>query len=186
MAGVIYLHRSGTENLVYIGQTMRFEDRWDEHVLAAFIGSTTPFHQAIRRLGPSDFSCEILAEAKTREELNLLEKRFIAYYDATDPAKGYNVMVGGTSSRTLRPEEAAVPKGMPLEQGLPLYNCYGEFIGKIRVQHALQMHGVFLQVRARGTGRRRHFTSAKLYARRTWRWEPKTSDGFIVMQLVRA
>ena len=115
----------------------------------------------------------------------MLERRFIACYDSTDPQKGYNVMVGGTSSGTLRPEEAAVSKGMPIEQALPLYNCYGEFIGKICVQHALQMHGVFLQVRARGTGRRRHFTSAKLYARKTWRWEPRVSDGFVVMQLVR-
>jgi hypothetical protein len=184
VTGVIYLHRSKTENLVYIGQTMRIEDRWDEHVLAAFIGSTTRFHQAIRRLGPSDFSVEHLACAGTREELHQLESYYIAHYDSTNPAKGYNMNLGGRSQpRTAT--EAIMPREVANERNIPLFSVYGEFIGKIRIEHALQMHGTFLTLRARGTGRRRHFTSAKLYARKAWRWEPRNSGGFTVMQLIR-
>jgi hypothetical protein len=39
-------------------------------------------------------------------------------------------------------------------------------------------------VRARGTGRRRHFTSAKMYARVSQWWEPRNSGGYVVLELV--
>ena len=192
MTGVIYLHRSKTESLVYIGQTMYFEERWEQHVLAAFIGSTTRFHQAIRRLGPSDFSCEILARANSRDELNGLEKFYIAEYRAMEPKHGYNIRTGGSSNAPVTPEEATVSIDQKSLQGeaafrqlLPLYNCYGERLGDIRIRDALEMHGTFLQLRAKGTGRRRRFVSAKLYARRSWHWAVKPSDGFSVLQLIR-
>ena len=67
---------------------------------------------------------------------------------------------------------------------LPLYNSYGFRIGNISIDEALRLHGRDLAVRARGTGRRRHFTSAKLYARVTQIWMPCMSDGFVVLQLI--
>jgi hypothetical protein len=163
---------------------MYFEERWDQHVLAAFMGSTLRFHDAIRRLGPSDFTCEILATAATRESLNQLERQFIATYQANDPTKGYNMTTGGGGGR-LEPADVVISEHKPPPQSIPLYNCYGEFVGKLRIEHALSMHGIFLTLRARGTGKRRHFTSAKLYARKSWHWEPRASDGYVVMQLLR-
>ena len=171
---------------------MYFEDRWNQHVLAAFVGSTTRFHQAIRRLGPSDFSCEILARAACRNELNGLEKFYIAEYRATEAGCGYNIRIGGSSNAPVTPEEALVSidqkslyGDVAFRQLLPLYNCYGERLGDIRVGNALEMHGIHLQLRAKGTGRRRRFVSAKLYARRSWQWAVKPSDGFLVLQLIR-
>lgn len=67
---------------------------------------------------------------------------------------------------------------------LPLYNAYGFRVGSISLDEALRLHGRDLSVRARGTGRRRHFTSAKLYARVTQIWTPRMSENFLVLQLI--
>ena len=67
---------------------------------------------------------------------------------------------------------------------LPLYNCYGELVGTIKLSQALESHGVHLDLRARGNGRRRYFTSAKLYARTAQHWEPANSGGYTVLQLI--
>lgn len=67
---------------------------------------------------------------------------------------------------------------------LPLYDVYGFRIGSIAIDEALRLHGRDLAVRARGTGRRRHFTSAKLYARTSQLWMPRMSDRYVVLQLI--
>jgi hypothetical protein len=67
---------------------------------------------------------------------------------------------------------------------LPLYNSYGFRVGNIAIDEALKLHGRDLSVRARGTGRRRHFTSAKLYARVSQIWMPRMSGGYLVLQLI--
>ena len=67
---------------------------------------------------------------------------------------------------------------------LPLYNYAGFRIGNICLDEALKLHGRDLAVRARGTGRRRHFTSAKLYARTSQIWMPRMSDQYLVLQLI--
>jgi hypothetical protein len=67
---------------------------------------------------------------------------------------------------------------------LPLYNAYGFRVGSIALESALKLHGTSLLVRARGTGRRRHFTSAKLFARTSQIWMPRVSDGYLVLQLI--
>lgn len=67
---------------------------------------------------------------------------------------------------------------------LPLYDVYGFRIGNIALEQALRLHGRDLALRARGTGRRRHFTSAKLYARTSQIWMPRMSDHHLVLQLI--
>jgi len=67
---------------------------------------------------------------------------------------------------------------------IPLFNAYGFYVGRIPIDEALRLHGRDLIVRARGTGRRRHFTSAKLYARTSQMWEPRMSDKHLVLQLI--
>jgi hypothetical protein len=67
---------------------------------------------------------------------------------------------------------------------LPLYNAYGFRIGNIAIEEALRLHGRDLAVRARGTGRRRHFTSAKLFARTSQIWTPRMSGYHLVLQLI--
>jgi hypothetical protein len=64
------------------------------------------FGRAIRKHGPANFQVEILAEANSREELDLLEILFIAASQANDPRFGYNCKSGGIGDRILRhPEE---------------------------------------------------------------------------------
>ncbi|MBA0089149.1 MAG: hypothetical protein HRJ53_29515 [Acidobacteria bacterium Pan2503] len=73
---------------------------------------------------------------------------------------------------------------MSLGPALPLYNAYNERCGTIALEKALRLHGVDLVVRARGSGRRRRFTSAKLYARTSQCWAPRMSDRYLVLQLI--
>ena len=71
-----------------------------------------------------------------------------------------------------------------LEPEVPLYTAYGMRIGSISVTRAIELHGKDLELRAKGTGRRRRFTSAKLYARVSQLWLPRSSDGYVVLQLI--
>lgn len=72
----------------------------------------------------------------------------------------------------------------PSQPEVPLYNAYGMRIGSITISRAIELHGRDLELRAKGTGRRRRFTSAKLYARITQAWMPRYSDGFLVLQFI--
>jgi len=67
---------------------------------------------------------------------------------------------------------------------VPLYNAYGFRVGNIAIDEALRLHGRDLVIRARGTGRRRHVTSAKLFARTSQLWMPRMSDRYLVLQLI--
>ena len=71
-----------------------------------------------------------------------------------------------------------------IDPRIPLYDAYGMRIGDISVREALQLHGKDLDLRAKGTGRRRRFTSAKLHARVSQIWIPRSSAGFVVLQLI--
>lgn len=71
-----------------------------------------------------------------------------------------------------------------MSSSVPLFDAYGFFIGRIALDKALRLHGQDLTLRARGTGRRRHFTSAKLYARTSQCWEPRNSGGYVVLELI--
>ena len=67
---------------------------------------------------------------------------------------------------------------------IPLFNAFGMEVGKIPLEKALSLHGSQLEVRAKGTGRKRRFTSAKLFPVVSQLWIPKESGGFIVLQLI--
>lgn len=84
----------------YIGQSIRIENRWEEHKRNAFDLSreeyNKPFYQAIRKYGLDNFKFEILEECKV-EELDEKEKYWIKYYQTFPPDldKGYNLTPGG-------------------------------------------------------------------------------------------
>lgn len=71
-----------------------------------------------------------------------------------------------------------------LNPAIPLYDAYGFQIGLIALDKALELDGIDLRLRAKGTGRRRRFTSAKLFPIVSQVWIPKYSGGFIVLQLI--
>ena len=71
-----------------------------------------------------------------------------------------------------------------LDPEIPLYNAYGMRVGSIAVSRAIELHGRDLELRAKGSGRRRRFTSAKLYARISQLWMPRDSGGYLVLQFI--
>lgn len=73
----------------------------------------------------------------------------------------------------------------PREPEIPLYNHYGIRIKTISVKEALKRYdNGELEIRARGYGNRRRFTSAKLYAVTSQIWAVSPSAGFSVLQLI--
>jgi hypothetical protein len=67
---------------------------------------------------------------------------------------------------------------------IPLYDFAGFRIGTISLARALELDGIDLALRAKGTGLRRRFTSARLFARKQLNWIVAPSGGFSVLQLI--
>ena len=88
---------------VYIGQSIKIENRWKEHKKEAFNPKSKCynkcFYQAIRKYGIDNFKFEVLEECKI-EELDEKEKYWIEFYQAFPPelGKGYNLYPGGTGN----------------------------------------------------------------------------------------
>ena len=55
----------------------------------------TYFKNALKKYGRGGFSWQEIDSAKTQDELNEKERIWIAFYDSTDPLKGYNTNPGG-------------------------------------------------------------------------------------------
>ncbi len=107
MIGVIYLITCVDNKKKYIGQTTLTppEQRWQQHLNLAKRNTTRQYiHRAIRCHGKDSFIFEVIAEAQTREELDLLEKKYISAYNTISP-NGYNVAVGGQGASGIFTEE---------------------------------------------------------------------------------
>lgn len=61
------------------------------------------FWRAIQKYGWDNIKHEVLYEDLTQEEACEMEIKLIAEYDATNPEKGYNDMLGGTTGKRGRP-----------------------------------------------------------------------------------
>lgn len=79
----------------YIGLTKQgVMVRWNNHVRKAYkrVDYNHGLYNAIRKYGPSAFTLAVLADAKSKQEAQRLEKKYIA---ATDKTMLYNVSPGG-------------------------------------------------------------------------------------------
>lgn len=97
---IIYKRTNKINGKIYIGQTINEpEKRWK-----AEDNSNQKIGKAVRKYGSENFDNIIIDTATTREELNEKEKYWIAFYDSTNPNKGYNMTSGGSgrSSSTYR------------------------------------------------------------------------------------
>lgn len=93
----IYLTTNKLNGKKYIGQhTSSCFDK-------SYLGSGTILKQAIARDGRDNFSCVILQECSSKEELNECEMAYISKYGAVDSDEYYNITPGGDG----------VPKGTP-------------------------------------------------------------------------
>ena len=88
--GVIYRITCKLDGKPYVGQTVRtLEERFQEHTQAdSYIGN------AIRAHGVENFTCEVIEECDTREQLNEREIFWIAELNCKAP-NGYNLTDGG-------------------------------------------------------------------------------------------
>lgn len=100
---IIYKITNKINGKVYIGQTIHsLEARWKRHLKCARDGVDTHLYQAIRKYGEENFIPEIVCEANTKKELNILETYYIQEYDSIHV--GYNMVDGGNNNVMFIPE----------------------------------------------------------------------------------
>lgn len=88
----VYKHTSPS-NKVYIGITKNIKQRWGangKHYI-----KNEYFTRAINKYGWNNFKHEILFDNLSINEAKQKEIELIAYYDSTNPSKGYNISLGG-------------------------------------------------------------------------------------------
>ena len=94
---IIYKATNIENGVSYIGQTKRtLEIRKRGHEKASSNGSSTHFHNALRKYGFTSFIWEVLQNAETKEQLDELEKYYISLY--RDIVGVYNICPGGTGT----------------------------------------------------------------------------------------
>lgn len=93
----VYKH-TAPNGKVYIGITcQRPEARWQRDGLG--YKNAGYFRYAIAKYGWGAFKHEILATGLSEEAACIAERKLIKRYDSRSPAKGYNVLPGGASTR---------------------------------------------------------------------------------------
>lgn len=91
--GFIYITTNLINNKKYIGMHNNFNDD--------YLGSGKLLQYAIKKYGKENFSREILAYAKTKEELAKLEIYYIKIYNAILDENFYNIHSGGFGGNTI-------------------------------------------------------------------------------------
>ena len=90
--GRIYCVENKTNQKLYIGKTtLTIQMRWSGHCACR---GTSAIENAIRKYGPDNFTIREIDSAATREELNALERHWIAKLNTRAPC-GYNLRPGG-------------------------------------------------------------------------------------------
>ena len=95
MKGIIYKYTSPSGKS-YIGQTVRPEERMEEHKRVIEDGA---FHRAIKKYGFENFKYEVLVtvdlddEQELKQKLDFFEKFYIKKYHSYED--GYNMTLGG-------------------------------------------------------------------------------------------
>lgn len=90
MYGYIYLTTNLINGKIYIGQHKSKE--FDRN----YYGSGIQINNAIEKYGKNNFSCELLQECVSKEELDSKEIYYINKYNSTDKSIGYNISLGGS------------------------------------------------------------------------------------------
>lgn len=105
-------------NKVYIGQSIRVEDRWTEHIRSSFPekyalknerDSGLPIHRAIHKYGLDNTKFEII-EICPKEKLDEREQYWIAFYKSDIKQFGYNIAFGGQATFALKREKHSQAK----------------------------------------------------------------------------
>jgi group I intron endonuclease len=138
MYGIIY-KATGPGGTVYIGQTKHsLKKRKSEHKYRSLKGDRrTTFQIALLDEGFDAFAWEQIDTADTLEELDQKEIFWIAYYDSTNPERGYNNTNGGiyfTHTEEARQKMSESHSGKTLSPE----HCQKISMGKIGRHHSLE------------------------------------------------
>lgn len=102
----VYKHTT-PNGKVYIGQTCKKPtERWAN----GYGYKNQMFYNAIEKYGWNNIKHEILFEGLTKEEADQKEIELIAYYDSTNPNKGYNIAFGGATTTGVKCSEETKKK----------------------------------------------------------------------------
>lgn len=95
----IYKWTHITSGKCYIGQSIQDPNqRRLEHINdSKYTTKTYHFHNALRKYGVDAFTWEVIATAKSIEELNLLEEKYVTQYDSIN--NGYNIRQPGNNKK---------------------------------------------------------------------------------------
>lgn len=113
MRGIYKITQKST-GLIYIGQSINIDNRWNQHANAI---DNLSFHQEYRK-NPIDFIFEILAENDnyTKEDLDRLEKQYITDYKSNDPKYGFNGTAGNGDGKKKTKSTKILPVQRKLVQ----------------------------------------------------------------------
>jgi group I intron endonuclease len=94
---IIYKVTNKVTGECYIGQTeYTLEKRWKQHCCTS--NKCVRLRNAIQKYGQNNFSIEIVAEYRNREDLDNAENYFIDYFNCLSP-NGYNLKTGGGNGK---------------------------------------------------------------------------------------
>lgn len=152
--GYIYKITNTITQKIYIGQTiLPPEHRFRQHELSAQNtnrnDSHLPLHAAMRKYGLDAFRCEVL-EHCDETILNEREIYWIALFDSTNPAKGYNLSLGGGGTSYYKTEE--------------LLSLWNQGKGIKEISEVTGMDRGFLSLRLRDAGVSTEEISIRRYA----------------------
>jgi group I intron endonuclease len=123
--GEVYVHTCTANEKSYVGQTTQgMAKRWREHVRHSrspkCVDFRYPFARAIRKYGPEAFEHQILAIARSKAELDNLEKVWIILLNTRE--NGYNLGAGGEGNPGLSHTEESKAKISKNRKGKNLGN----------------------------------------------------------------
>ena len=86
----IYKAQNKINELIYIGQSINIEKRWNSHK-NSYLNGTSKFYKAIQEYGWDNFEWSIIEECP-KEKLEEREKYWMNYYNSIN--NGYNTIYG--------------------------------------------------------------------------------------------
>lgn len=113
---IIYKVTNKLTGKIYIGQTVvKLDTRWRQHK-AGKGGSY--LQNSIKLHGENNFSIEQIDEAKTLEELNVMEQTYIKAFNCLAP-NGYNLKLGGDNHKHHPNTRARMSESAKIRVQLP-------------------------------------------------------------------
>lgn len=96
---------------IYVGQSTKSDP--------LYFGSGVFIQKSLHKYGKENFIKEIIETCDNRQDLNKREIYWISFYDATNPAIGYNVSLGGNANMytdETRQKMSDAKKNKPLSE----------------------------------------------------------------------